>query len=281
MTLFKKVSDLQKHLQELKAKNKTIGFVPTMGALHQGHLSLIKLAQDKTDIVVCSIFVNPTQFNNNADFEKYPITIDHDIYLLEKQSCDILFLPSVEEIYPEGKALGLPYDLGFVETILEGEFRPGHFQGVCQVVDRLLNIVQPDSLFMGQKDYQQVMVVRKMIELKKYAVQMVAGETLREPSGLASSSRNVRLTEEEKEKATTIYKSLIYIKENIAKLSLTELKQHASEMLMNSGFQKIDYIAFCDGQTLRPLDKYDSSISVVVLIAAFIGEVRLIDNMVL
>lgn len=281
MILFKTVSDLQKHLQKIKADNKTIGFVPTMGALHNGHLSLIKRAQETCGTVVCSIFVNPTQFNNSKDFEKYPVTIDNDIYLLEKQGCDILFLPSEKEIYPDGKELKEHYDLGFIESILEGEFRPGHFQGVCQVVDRLLDIVQPDYLFLGQKDYQQVMVLRKMIELKNHPVQIIVGDTLREPSGLARSSRNLRLNAEGKEKSTAIYKALLYIKENIAFTGINELKQHAAEMLMNSGFQPIDYIAVCNAATLKPVEQYDPAIPSVALIAAFMGDVRLIDNMLL
>ena len=281
MILFKTVSDLQKHLQKTKTANKSIGFVPTMGALHDGHLSLVKLSQSKAGITVCSIFVNPTQFNNSSDFDKYPITIDNDIYLLEKQGCDILFLPSEKEIYPGGKELKEKYDLGFIETILDGAYRPGHFQGVCQVVDRLLDIVQPDYLFLGQKDYQQVMVLRRMIELKNHAVQIIVGETLREPSGLARSSRNLRLSEDEKQKATAVYNALSYIKENTGTTSLSELKRHAAEMLMNSGFHKIDYISISDAGTLAPLEKYDSAISSVALVAAFMGEVRLIDNMLL
>ena len=279
MILFKQIPGLQKHLQKIKAANKTIGFVPTMGALHDGHLSLIKRAKETCDAVVCSIFVNPTQFNNSNDFEKYPITIDRDIYLLEKQGCNILFLPSEKEIYPDGKELREQYNLGFIESVLEGEFRPGHFQGVCQVVDRLLDIVQPDYLFLGQKDYQQVMVLRKMIELKGHPVQIITGDTLRESSGLARSSRNLRLNDEEKERATAIYKSLLYIKENIASTRINELKQHAAEMLTNSGFEKIDYIAVCNAATLEPVEQYDANIPGLVLIAAFIGEVRVIDNM--
>ncbi|ANI89588.1 pantoate--beta-alanine ligase [Arachidicoccus ginsenosidimutans] len=281
MILFKRISDLQTHLQKLRQENKTIGFAPTMGALHEGHLSLIKASQEEVDITICSIFVNPTQFNDSKDFEKYPITIDNDIYLLEKQRCDILFLPSVNEIYPNGKELKQLYDLGFIESILEGAFRPGHFQGVCQVVDRLLEIVQPDLLFMGQKDYQQIMVVKKMIELKNHKAKVIVVPIFREPSGLASSSRNMRLTNDEKEKATAIYQSLIFIKENISRLFFVEIKQQVAEMLMNSEFQKIDYIEICNAETLEPLEKYDKTIKLVALIAAFIGEVRLIDNMIL
>lgn len=281
MILFKKNNDLEEYLKQIRSKNNTIGFVPTMGALHDGHLSLVKRAQEMCDIVVCSIFVNPTQFNNSSDFEKYPVTIDNDIYLLEKQGCDILFLPPEKEIYPDGKALKEQYDLGFIESVLEGEFRPEHFQGVCQVVDRLLSVVQPDYLFLGQKDYQQVMVLRKMIELKNYPVKIIAGDTLRESSGLARSSRNLRLSEAQKDKATAIYKALLYIKQNIASTGLNELKQHAALMLLNSGFRPVDYIAVCKAATLEPVMQYDAAVPAVALIAAFMGEVRLIDNVLL
>lgn len=281
MIVFKQIAHLQKHLQSAKKDGRSIGFVPTMGALHQGHLSLIKLAQSNSDIVVCSIFVNPTQFNDNKDFDKYPITIEEDILLLERQNTDILFLPSVSEIYPQGKKLSKPYELGLIETVLEGAFRPGHFQGVSQVVDRLLQIVMPDNLFLGQKDYQQIMVIQKMIELKKHRTKIIIGNTLRENTGLANSSRNLRLTESEKESAIAIYQSLCFIQENIGKKSISELQQEVAEILHNSGFRHIDYIAIVNAKTLAPLNNYSPSVPTIALIAAFIGEVRLIDNMIL
>lgn len=281
MILFKQVPALQKHLQRLRSADTSVGLVPTMGALHDGHLSLIKRAQQTCDVVVCSIFVNPTQFNNASDFEQYPVTTHRDIYLLEKQGCDILFLPSQKEIYPDGSCLQQPYDLGFVETVLEGAYRPGHFQGVCQVVDRLLDIVRPDDLFLGQKDYQQVMVLRRMIELKKHPVQIVTVDTSREETGLARSSRNLRLSEKQKDQATALYMALLFIKENIRSMVMDELKQHASEMLTDAGFQKIDYVAVCNAATLEAVEHFDEETPLVALIAAFMGEVRLIDNMLL
>ena len=164
MVIFKEIKDLQKLVEREKTAGNSVGFFPTMGALHEGHLRLLEKAKAETALAVCSIFVNPTQFNDKNDFDKYPITIENDIYLLETHGCDILFLPSKEEIYPDGTALKEPYQLGEIEHTLEGAFRPGHFQGVCQVVHRLLDIVQPDKLFMGQKDYQQTMVVQKMMD---------------------------------------------------------------------------------------------------------------------
>src|SRR5690348_11900589 len=172
MIIFKKALALQNKLKQLKKSKEKIGFVPTMGALHDGHLALIEQSKSVDTTTVCSIFVNPTQFNDKKDFEKYPVTIENDIYLLEKSNTNILFLPSVDEIYPEGLATNFSYDLGFLETILEGFYRPGHFQGVCRVMDKLLNIVQPDDLFMGQKDYQQCMVIKRLIELNKISTQL-------------------------------------------------------------------------------------------------------------
>ncbi|MGF7231659.1 pantoate--beta-alanine ligase [Arachidicoccus sp.] len=281
MIVFKQIADLQKHLQSLKKENKRVGFVPTMGALHQGHLSLIKLAQSFSDIVVCSIFVNPTQFNDSKDFDQYPITIEQDILLLEKQNTNILFLPSISEIYPKEKQPLSTYHLGVIETVLEGSFRPGHFQGVCQVVDRLLEIVIPDNLFLGQKDYQQVMIIQKMIELKKHSTKIIIGETLREKTGLANSSRNLRLSENEKKNATAIYQSLLFIKENIDKKPILELQQEVSDRLLNSGFKHIDYIAIVNAKTLQSIATFNKEVPTIALIAAFMGEVRLIDNLIL
>ncbi len=262
-------------------KQSVIGFVPTMGALHDGHMSLIRLSREQADLTVCSIFVNPTQFNDAKDFEKYPVTIENDIRLLEQEGCDILFLPGVTDMYPEGTALQQQYDLGFVETVLEGAHRPGHFQGVCQVVHRLLQIVQPQRLFMGQKDYQQCMVVKKLIELTGLPVELVIGATRREPEGLAMSSRNVRLTAQERHDALAIYEALQFLQQNITTYSFASLQQRAMALLHEKGFTKIDYVAVHDAETLAPLQAYQAGRKMVALIAAFKGEVRLIDNLVL
>jgi len=161
MIIYKRIADIQKRLMDAGVQGLSTGFVPTMGALHSGHISLIAKAKKDTDIVVCSIFVNPIQFNDPEDFEKYPVTIDADIYLLEKAGCTILFLPAVEEIYPEGLKKNVQFKVGFIETILDGKYRPGHFQGVCQVVHRLLEIITPRKIYLGQKDFQQCMVIKK------------------------------------------------------------------------------------------------------------------------
>lgn len=281
MILFKKTANLDKWLDAQRKKANIIGFVPTMGALHPGHLSLITAAKNGNDLVVSSIFVNPTQFNNPRDFEKYPITIEKDIEMLEQAGCDVLFLPSVHEIYPDGFSTTKNYDLGFVETILDGKFRPGHFQGVCMVVHRLLDIVSPDNLYLGQKDYQQCMVIKKLIHIiGKSTINIQISPTLRESDGLAMSSRNMRLNTEERETAVTIYHSLLFIKNNISKGDVTAVKNQAKEILDNAGF-KTDYVEIADATDLTLLNEWNGQQKIVVLVAAFLNEIRLIDNMVL
>lgn len=282
MLIFHKADDLAAYLLLQKSQAKSIGFAPTMGALHAGHISLIEAANQTCSISICSIFVNPTQFNNKADFDKYPNTIAADIRLLELAGCTILFLPSVAEIYPLGLTQTQNYDLGFLETVLEGPTRPGHFQGVCMVMDRLLSIVQPQHLFMGLKDYQQCMVVKKLLELKGWnnTIHFHGCPTLREPDGLAMSSRNMRLNDQQRALAPVIYDALCFIKKNLQPGSLLQLKQHAEQMLLQKGL-KIDYVEIADADSLELISNWNGHQPVTALIAAFIGDVRLIDNMVL
>jgi pantoate--beta-alanine ligase len=282
MRLFKKVDGLQRHLGAVRAKGGLIGFAPTMGALHQGHLSLIESSRNENKTTVCSIFVNPAQFNDPKDFEKYPVTIDQDILMLESAGCDVLFLPPVSEIYP-GRATGKEYyDLGYLEKILEGKYRPGHFQGVCKVMHRLLDIVKPDNLYLGQKDYQQCMVITKLIELidQRSAITVNICPTLRELDGLAMSSRNMRLNSGDRIKATAIYQSLNYIKQNLQTGKLKSLKTKAVVKLDEQGF-KTDYIEIADAATLQLVTEWDGKQKLVALAAAFLNEVRLIDNLLL
>lgn len=281
MILFKTTGPLQKELEKLRSKNKKIGFVPTMGALHDGHLSLIRYCKTQCDIVVCSIFVNPTQFNNKEDFEKYPVTIERDIYLLETNNTDILFLPSVNEVYTTGVQQLQQFSLGYLEEILEGKYRPGHFQGVCNVVYRLLNIVKPGVIFLGRKDFQQYLVLKKMMQEFFPAIQIEPVNIAREANGLAMSSRNMRLSSEARNKAAAIYKSLQYIKQNIAKVDIEILKAEATASLLNSGFDKVDYVEMCDADTLLPVASANDAKDLIVLAAAFIENVRLIDNILL
>ena len=279
MILFKKAGELSDFLTVQRQKGLKTGFVPTMGALHNGHISLINACKQQNDLTICSIFVNPTQFNDPNDFIHYPKTLENDIYLLEKEGCDIVFLPSIDEMYPSG-AKTIHYELGFLETILEGKFRPGHFQGVCQVVHRLLDIVRPDTLFLGQKDYQQCMVIKKLIELISAPTQLIIYATQREASGLAMSSRNMRLTEDERKNALSIYEALSLIQKEIKPGDLQKLKQTAAAYLTTKKF-KVDYIEIADAITLTLVDNWNGTESLVILAAAFLNTVRLIDNVLI
>ncbi len=281
MILFKEAATLTRHISQIKRSGKTVGFVPTMGALHRGHISLIEVSKSKADVTVCSIFVNPTQFNDPKDFEKYPVTVSNDIYLLETRKCDILFLPSVSEMYPNGTSCSKHYELGPIENLLEGKYRPGHFQGVCQVVHKLLNIVMPHYLFLGQKDYQQCLVIKRLVKSENIPVEVVIINTFRENSGLAMSSRNLRLSDLQKEKAVIISAMLNYIKSNYTTSSIKGLQEDVSKKLLDSGFEKVDYVAIADVDTLEPVEEISLDRKVVALIAASIGEIRLIDNKVL
>lgn len=256
-----------------------IGFVPTMGALHPGHLKLVEHSKKNSDTTVVSIFVNPTQFNDPSDYARYPITLEKDIYLLEQAGCDIVFLPAIEEIYPAGTSLQEPYALGYLENLLEGKYRPGHFQGVCQVVHRLLELVQPTFLFLGQKDYQQCMVIQQLIRLKQLPVALRIIPTLREASGLALSSRNLRLSEKDKEAATAIYRSLQLIRSELRPGNLEPLITRAVDEIKAAGFTQIDYVSIASAQDLREVTDWDGHSPLVALAAAFIGGVRLIDNL--
>lgn len=281
MILFKTIRPLQTKLEKLRNNKLKIGFVPTMGALHAGHLSLMKEAKKQCDIVVCSIFVNPTQFNDKSDFDKYPVTIEQDIFLLETNKTDILFLPSVNEIYPQGTQHLQHFELGYLENILEGKYRPGHFQGVCNVVHRLLNIVRPDILFLGRKDYQQYLVVKKMMQDFYPFINIQAVNTARETSGLAMSSRNMRLSTNAHYKATALYESLQFIQQHIASSDIELLKVETKEKILQSGFDKVDYVEVCDAETLLSVTTAEPGKQLIALAAAFIEDVRLIDNILL
>jgi pantoate--beta-alanine ligase len=281
MILFKKAADLTKYLTTISDEGRSIGFVPTMGALHQGHLQLIQQCRNSCDVCIASIFVNPTQFNDPADFAKYPVTIEQDILLLEQAGCDLLFLPATADIYPAGTDYLPIFDLGDLENTWEGKYRPGHFQGVCQVMSRLLEIVMPAQLIMGRKDYQQCMVTRRLIKLKQWPILLSIAATVREPSGLAMSSRNRRLNEEEKERATAIFHALTFLQQQLKPGPVDDLLAAAATMLTEAGFEKTDYLAIANADTLEPVSDWDGQQPLVGLAAAFINGVRLIDNMAL
>jgi len=280
MILFRKTETLIQHLKYAGIKGCTIGFVPTMGALHQGHVSLIEASKKQSRLTIASIFINPAQFNNSKDFEKYPIKLEADIELLIKTGVDILFLPSVEEIYPDGINEPEHYDLGYLELILEGKYRPGHFQGVCKVMRRLLSIVAPQQLFMGQKDYQQCMVVKRLIQIMQSGIELYACSTLREEDGLAMSSRNLRLNETERKNAAGIWQALNYLKQNIQPGKLTTLINNSKIILIEKQFN-IDYVEIASADTLKLINEWDGNQKIIALVAAYQNEVRLIDNLLL
>jgi pantoate--beta-alanine ligase len=282
MILLKTNRDLRKYLDSQMKDGAKLGFVPTMGALHEGHISLIKQARAQSGLAVCSIFINPTQFNDPLDFTKYPVTIDKDIEKLEKADCDVLFLPSVKEIYPGGAVQTRKYEIGYLETVLEGSFRPGHFQGVCQVVHRLLDLVNPNDLYLGQKDYQQCLVIQRLLQLTGLSeiIKLHISPTLREPDGLAMSSRNMRLAPPLRKKANLIFQALDMVRNNITPGNLKSLQDRAAKMLSDNGFRP-DYVAIADAKNLTPVNNWDGAQKIVALAAAYLGEVRLIDNMIL
>ena len=278
MIVFKQVQDLMAELNNYRSNGFSIAFVPTMGALHQGHISLLEKAHALNTVIVASIFVNPTQFNEAMDFNKYPKTIEHDVYKLEKAGCDLLFLPSVMEMYPDGSMLHKTYELGYLDNLLEGASRPGHFQGVCQVMERLLSIVEPDRLVLGQKDYQQCMVISKLVSLSGTPIEILIGDTLRETDGLAMSSRNLRLSYEARTKAPLIYETLVWIKQQLKPGNLKSIKKQATNNLNAGGF-KTDYVEIANANSLQIVDEWDGQSALVILVAAFIDEIRLIDNL--
>ncbi len=276
MKVYSKILELQKHVSLLKSEGKTIGFVPTMGALHYGHISLVESAIHQCDVTIVSIFVNPTQFNNPEDLLKYPRTLDADTALLAPINCDIIFAPSVEEMYPNNY-VSTKVDLGNLANLMEGKFRPGHFDGVVDVVSRLFNIIKPNKAFFGLKDFQQVSVIRFMTKILNLPIEIIACPTLREASGLAMSSRNLRLNEKQKEEALIIYKTLSFAKELAFQFQPFEVKEKAIEFF-KTGSLEIEYFEIVNPDTLESLDGewVDGATACIV---AYCGEVRLIDNL--
>ncbi|MBS1928585.1 MAG: pantoate--beta-alanine ligase [Bacteroidetes bacterium] len=279
MIICKLADETQRIVKESTKDGQKSGFIPTMGALHDGHISLIQKSIQAGNFTSCSIFVNPTQFNNPADFAKYPSTLSSDIDKLEEAGCDLLFLPSQNEIYPPD--FKPPhYKLGYLESVFEGKYRPGHFQGVCMVVDRLLKIMQPTLLYLGQKDYQQCMVISKMVSDLGIKTEIAICPTLRENSGLAMSSRNMRLTADQKTKAPLISTELLRLKKNIREGNVDSILEESIKTLDKAGF-KVDYFSVANAANLQPVTNWDGQSKIVGLAAAFLGEIRLIDNMLL
>ena len=279
MKIIENASDLAKVISDLRAEGKTIGFVPTMGALHDGHLSLVKRSKEENDYTVISIFVNPTQFNNADDLKKYPRTLDADCELLTTiGGVDFVFAPDVETMYPSNYTY-TPIDLGVMDQVMEGKFRPGHFQGVVQVVKRLFDLVTPDNAYFGQKDFQQVAVIRYMVKYYGLPLNIVSCPIIRSENGLALSSRNARLTEEQKEQALIISKTLYNMQTMVNSYSPAELMTWSTQQI-NAGGLEVEYIEIVNPDTLETLtDKWVPNS--VCCVTAYCGDVRLIDNMVL
>ncbi len=277
MKIFTTKNELQQYLSEVRASGKTTGFVPTMGALHQGHLSLLAQARQQTDVTVCSIFVNPTQFNDPKDLDKYPRPIAADTEKLQQAGCDILFNPPVTEIYAGDEHWHL--DIGELEHLLEGEFRPGHYQGVMQVVHKLFDIVKPDAAFFGQKDYQQFMVISRMVSQLQMPVKLVMCPIEREPDGLAMSSRNIHLTIDDRRHALILSKALYQAQASFDPAHPEAAKQQAEQMITSEPGTQLEYFAIADGDTLHPANP--KSTKIVALVAAKVGATRLIDNVII
>ncbi|MEO1434775.1 MAG: pantoate--beta-alanine ligase [Bacteroidota bacterium] len=280
MHIFKQVADIQQFLNEAAQKNVAIGFVPTMGALHQGHLSLVETSKRDNAITVVSIFVNPTQFNDPKDLEKYPRTVPDDLKKLINEGVEVAFLPAPEGIYPSGKPDPIPYDFGSMVTHMEGAHRPGHFDGVIQVVKRLLEIVQPTNLYMGQKDYQQQAICGQLIEFMGIPTQLHTCPIIREPDGLAMSSRNVHLNDMDRQRAIQISKTLFQAQVEAQTLDLETVRQNAIGRLDHPWFS-VDYLEFVDAKSLEPVADFNTSKSVVLCTTVRIGGIRLLDNVIL
>ena len=274
------VADIQAYIVNCRKNNLSVGFVPTLGALHTGHISLVSKAKKQTDIVIVSIFVNPTQFNDKKDLDKYPRTLEADIQLLAPLGVELIFAPSASEIYPKGDNFESEIELGGLDTYMEGAFRPGHFKGVAQVVKRLLDIVTPDKLYMGQKDFQQFTIIAYMIRTLKIPTELVVCKIIREPNGLAMSSRNERLSKETRDKAGIIFKTLQAVKRYRNKKSIQSLEAYAMKRLSVTPFEP-EYLKIVNGNTLTPISDISANPYTVACVAVWADGVRLIDNVIL
>ena len=277
MEAFSTIGSIGQYVAQQRLAGKTVGFVPTMGALHSGHLALIAQAKTQADVVVCSIFVNPTQFNDPADLEKYPRPIEQDIAKLTQAGCHALFNPSVAEMYSPGETWDI--NLGQLEQVFEGKYRPGHFKGVTQVVSKLFNMVKPDVAFFGQKDYQQFLVITRMQQLLQLPVRLVMCPIVRDNDGLALSSRNIHLSAAQKQHALVLSQTLNFVKQQFKVQDIAVLEQQAADRINHTPEMKLDYFSIADANTLLPPTA--DTTAYVALVAAYCGHTRLIDNMIL
>ncbi|MFN7491644.1 MAG: pantoate--beta-alanine ligase [Cyclobacteriaceae bacterium] len=277
MEIFNEIKPIRAFLTAQKKLGRTIGLVPTMGALHDGHIELIRSSRQENDLTVCSIYVNPTQFNNATDLEKYPRTLAADSALLQEAGCDVVFAPANSEMYASPSQLH--FDMGHLDKILEGEFRPGHFSGVALVVSKLFNIAAPTRAYFGQKDFQQYKVITRLVEELMFDIELRSVPIVRETSGLAMSSRNQRLTAEEREHATVFYRSLLLAKDLLKKgESIIPVREKVKQLCESVPAVRLEYFEWVDTVNLKPAENVSSQ--TILLIAGYVGEVRLIDNLI-
>lgn len=280
MEIFKTKSALKAFLKPLKASGKKIALVPTMGALHNGHISLIDLAKENADIIICSIFVNPTQFTDPKDLEKYPRPIEHDLAMLEEAGCTGVFMPNVAEMYPQGADENWHIDLGNAEFLLEGAFRKGHYQGVTQIVKKLFDAVEPDVAMFGQKDFQQVLMIKNMLAYFDLPITIITCPIIREDDGLAMSSRNIHLSTTDRENSLVLSKSLQFVIDHFDNYTLETLEEKATAFYKGIYGVELDYFTIANGKTLSAAKSKDEN-NLVALVAAKVGSTRLIDNMII
>jgi len=277
MQVFEKIKETREFIRKNRAEGKSIGFVPTMGALHEGHLSLMECATTGNDIVAVSVFVNPAQFNNPEDLKKYPRDLQGDLKKMEQLGVDLVFAPAVEEMYPE--EVTRTYDFGGLDRVMEGQYRPGHFNGVAVVVHKLFEIITPDKAYFGEKDYQQLAIIRKLAEIENLKVKVIGSPIVRETDGLAMSSRNSRLSKEERAIAPVIYKTLKKATSLRGTKTVEEVRRFVHEEINNTEKMELEYFEIADSKTLTPIDSWEASDKPRGFVAAYLGNVRLIDNM--
>ena len=276
MEIVHTIKDLQAALAALRAQGKTVGLVPTMGALHAGHASLVKRCVAENDAAVVSVFVNPTQFNDKNDLAKYPRTLDADCRLLEQCGAAFAFAPSVEEMYPEPDTRQFSY--APLDTVMEGKYRPGHFNGVCQIVSKLFEAVKPDRAYFGEKDFQQLAIIREMVRQLKFPLQIVGCPIVREEDGLALSSRNARLSAEERQQALKISQTLFASRDYAKSHTVAETQKFVEDAIEGAPGLRLEYFELVDGNTLQKIANWEDTSYAVGCITVFCGEVRLIDN---
>lgn len=277
MNILTKIAEVQTAVKAYRDDGQSLGFVPTMGALHEGHISLLRRSVAENGISICSIFVNPIQFDRPGDLENYPRNLERDFEMLESGGCHLVFAPPVEEMYPEKP--GERYHFGALEEVMEGRHRPGHFNGVAVVVKRLFDICKPHKAYFGEKDFQQLMIIRELVKKENLPVEIVPCPIIREADGLAMSSRNARLTKEERAIAPVVFNTLTFIRQHARKMEIGNLLEQARKKLLAYPAVSVEYILVADEKTLQPVRTWEEATLLRAFVAIFLGNIRLIDNM--